>query len=84
MGLLRRITQGFTGRADEQTQAAPVQQREPVMTRQSEQRRPLSQDAAAFAPRNAHIDDTGRVAPQARQVMEEDPLEIPAFLRRQG
>ena len=85
MGLLRRITQGLTGRPeDHAVAAAPVQQREPVMTRQPEQRRPLSQEAAAYAPRNQRIDDTGRVAPQARQVVDEDPLEIPAFLRRQG
>ena len=85
MGLLRRITQGLTGRSEDQGMtAAPMQQREPVMTRQSEQRRPLSQEAAAFAPRNPRLDDTGRVAPQARTAVDEDPLEIPAFLRRQG
>jgi cell division protein FtsZ len=85
MGLLRRITQGLTRRDDEHVaQPAVQQQREPVMQRPVEPRRPLSQEASAFAPRRAPLDETGRAAPQQRVVVEEDPLEIPAFLRRQG
>jgi cell division protein FtsZ len=82
LGLLRRITQGLTGRADENQQ--PAQPREPVMQRPVEQRRPLSQEAAAYAPRRTALDEQGRVAPQPRSVVDDDPLEIPAFLRRQG
>jgi cell division protein FtsZ len=85
MGLLRRITQGLTRRDDDHMTHEPVhQQREPVMQRPVEARRPLSQEAAAFAPRRPQLDETGRAAPQARVAQEEDPLEIPAFLRRQG
>ncbi len=85
MGLLRRITQGLTRRDDDYVAQQPVQQqREPVMQRPVEPRRPLSQEAAAFAPRRSQLDETGRAAPQPRVVAEEDPLEIPAFLRRQG
>ena len=82
LGLLRRITQGLTGRADENQQ--PAQPREPVMQRPVEQRRPLSQEAAAYAPRRTALDEQGRAAPQPRSVVDDDPLEIPAFLRRQG
>ncbi len=85
MGLLRRITQGLTRRDDDHMVQQPAQQqREPVMQRPVEPRRPLSQEAAAFAPRRPQLDETGRAAPQARVVVEDDPLEIPAFLRRQG
>ena len=85
MGLLARIKQGLIGRDEEVSQpqqvAAP---REPVMQRAPEQRRPLTQEAAAYAPRRTNLDDQGRVAPQARVTQEDDGLEIPAFLRRQG
>lgn len=82
LGLLRRITQGLTGRSDEMPQ--PAQPREPVMQRPAEQRRPLSQEAAAYAPRRPTLDEQGRTAPVTRTVVDDDPLEIPAFLRRQG
>jgi cell division protein FtsZ len=85
MGLLRRITQGLTRRDDDLGTQQPVQQqREPVMQRPVEPRRPLSQEAAAFAPRRPQLDETGRAQPQTRVVAEEEALEIPAFLRRQG
>jgi cell division protein FtsZ len=85
MGLLRRITQGLTRREDDHVAHQPVQQQhEPVMQRPVEPRRPLSQEAAAFAPRRPQLDETGRPAPQTRVVAEDDALEIPAFLRRQG
>ena len=85
LGLLRRITQGLT-RRDDDTHAHQqvVQPREPVMQRPVEPRRPLSQEASAYAPRRNSLDEQGRVAPQPRVAAEDDPLEIPAFLRRQG
>jgi cell division protein FtsZ len=82
LGLLRRITQGLTGRSDDHQQV--VQPREPVMQRTAEPRRPLSQEAAAYAPRRPTLDEQGRAAPQPRAAVDDDPLEIPAFLRRQG
>ena len=85
MGLLARIKHGLIGRDEEVSQpqqvAAP---REPVMQRAPEQRRPLTQEAAAYAPRRTNLDDQGRVAAPPRVTQEDDGLEIPAFLRRQG
>jgi cell division protein FtsZ len=85
LGLLRRITQGLTRRDDDShTHQQIVQPREPVMQRPVEPRRPLSQEAAAYAPRRNPLDEQGRAAPQPRATGDEDALEIPAFLRRQG
>jgi cell division protein FtsZ len=85
LGLLRRITQGLTRRDDDgSSHQQVVQPREPVMQRPVEPRRPLSQEASAYAPRRNPLDEQGRVAAQPRAVVEDDPLEIPAFLRRQG
>ncbi len=85
MGLLARIKHGLIGRDEEVSQpqqvAAP---REPVMQRAPDQRRPLTQEASAYAPRRTNLDDQGRIAAQPRVTQEDDGLEIPAFLRRQG
>ncbi|PYE90153.1 cell division protein FtsZ [Phyllobacterium leguminum] len=82
-GLLNRLTRGLSSRREEEPQARlePAQHREPAM-RPAEPRRPLSQDASIYAPRQGQLDGQGR--PQPRQVSEEDQLEIPAFLRRQA
>ncbi|RZK83238.1 MAG: cell division protein FtsZ, partial [Methylobacterium sp.] len=37
----------------------------------------------AYRPAQGNLDPQGRVAPQAR-MMDDDQLEIPAFLRRQA
>ena len=58
-------------------QQRPVQQQaQPAM--RPAPARPAAQGAAG------QLDLTGRQAPQARNLSEEDQLEIPAFLRRQA
>jgi len=75
MGLLKRLSQTLGMREEEQpaaaTQAAPVPAR-----------RPLSPEASVYAPRRGQLDDQGRAMPQLRQAVDDDQLEIPAFLRR--
>lgn len=88
LGLLRRLTASLSRRDDEQPTARlePAQKREmpaaPMQPRAPEQRRPLSQDASIYAPRNGQLDNQGRAQP--RVASEDDQLEIPAFLRRQA
>lgn len=88
LGLLRRLTASLSRRDDEQPTARlePAQKREmpaaPMQARAPEQRRPLSQDASIYAPRNGQLDGQGRAQP--RMASEDDQLEIPAFLRRQA
>lgn len=88
LGLLRRLTASLSRREDEQPTARlePAQKREmpaaPMQARNPEQRRPLSQDASIYAPRNGQLDNQGRAQP--RVASEDDQLEIPAFLRRQA
>ena len=84
MGLLRRITSGLSRREEEPARLVPAEPREPSMQRQGEARRPLSQEAALYAPRRGQLDDQGRATPQPRAASEDDQLEIPAFLRRQA
>ena len=83
MSLLRRITSGLTRREEETARLVPAEPREPSMQRAPD-RRPLSQEAALYAPRRGQLDDQGRAAPQSRSSAEDDQLEIPAFLRRQA
>ncbi|WP_067335114.1 cell division protein FtsZ [Stappia indica] len=60
-------------------QQRPVQQQaQPAMRPAPAPARPTAQGAAG------QLDLTGRQAPQARNLSEEDQLEIPAFLRRQA
>ncbi len=88
LGLLRRLTASLSRREEEQPTARlePAQKREmpqaPMQARAPEQRRPLSQDASIYAPRNGQLDGQGRAQP--RMASEDDQLEIPAFLRRQA
>ncbi len=84
MSLLRRITSGLSRREEETARLVPAEPREPSMQRPAEQRRPLSQEAALYAPRRGQLDDQGRASPQSRAASEDDQLEIPAFLRRQA
>lgn len=37
-----------------------------------------------YAPKRGNLDQTGRTVPKASQIIEDDQLDIPAFLRRQG
>ncbi len=83
MGLLRRLTGGLGRREDEhmehhetaQADAYAEAQRQPVAPRQAE-----SQTHGA----TGNMDAGGRPAPARSQMMEDDQLEIPAFLRRQA
>ena len=97
IGLLRKLTHGFGGHGEE---AAPVARREtaqrveppvrqaaspqPVQT-QVRQAAPAGRvDDNPFAPKRAGLDHNGRATPQVRSLDEDDQLDIPAFLRRQG
>ncbi len=78
MGLLKRLSASLGKREDEDH---PAQQQAAAPAAQA--RRPLSPEASVYAPRRGQLDDQGRVAPQGRNMADDDQLEIPAFLRRQ-
>lgn len=90
LGLLRRLTHGLSAkreddiehdhRAEEAPQLRPVAQ-QPM---DAQPRRPLSQDAAMYAPRRDQLDPHGRLRPHGAEQADDDQLEIPAFLRRQA
>jgi cell division protein FtsZ len=87
MSLLQRLaTVGF-GRKDE-GHPEPAPQRQPEAPRQ--QMSPVHAEYAkrpaqpqGYRPAQGHLDPQGRMAPAPRN-MEDDQLEIPAFLRRQA
>lgn len=88
MTLLRRLaTVGFGGRREE-AEAAPLpQMRAPVAPAPQApadyaKRAPV-QAPPAYRSAQGNLDAQGRVAPQSR-MMDDDQLEIPAFLRRQA
>ena len=89
MNLLRRLaTVGFGGRHADEAPApaasapriAPTAPIPPVA--QAPARAPVAQPPQ-YRPAQGNLDAQGRVAPQPR-LMEDDHLEIPAFLRRQA
>ncbi|MET3693220.1 cell division protein FtsZ [Methylobacterium goesingense] len=89
MTLLRRLaTVGFGGRREE-AEAAPLPpMRAPAPMPQAAApveapRRAPVQAPPAYRPAQGNLDPQGRVAPQPR-MMDDDQLEIPAFLRRQA
>lgn len=94
MGLLRRLASGL-GRKDEldEEHEALHHEEQPHMTAPVQAARPAPV-AAAPAPRPAprpaahgaagQLDTTGRASPKAPAPMDDDQLEIPAFLRRQS
>ncbi|GEP01590.1 cell division protein FtsZ [Methylobacterium haplocladii] len=85
MSLLRRLaTVGFGGRREE-AEAAPLpQMRQPAapVPQAPSARAPVVQPPQ-YRPAQGNLDAQGRVAPQPR-LMDDDHLEIPAFLRRQA
>ncbi|MCE4222275.1 cell division protein FtsZ [Methylobacterium sp. C25] len=86
MSLLRRLaTVGFGGRREE-AEAAPLPQMRaptaPVAPPAPAARAPAVQPPQ-YRPAQGNLDAQGRVAPQSR-LMDDDHLEIPAFLRRQA
>lgn len=78
MGLLKRISSSLGRREEEYTSQETQSGQAPQV------RRPLSAEASVYAPRRGQLDDQGRVTPQTRASIEDEQLEIPAFLRRQA
>ena len=95
MTLLRRLaTVGFGGRREEAEPApvpapvrapAPQQHALPPAPPAPEyaKRAPAPQAPQGYRPAQGNLDAQGRLAPQPR-MMDDDQLEIPAFLRRQA
>ena len=92
--LLRRLaTVGFGGRREEPEapvhRAAAPQPQAPMHHQPAMQQAPLPPAPRApaapqgYRPAQGNLDPQGRLAPQAR-MMDDDHLEIPAFLRRQA
>ncbi|MGB7288008.1 MAG: cell division protein FtsZ [Salaquimonas sp.] len=97
MSLLQKLKNGFGGRDHHEPQvrqdpkpeapAAPVAATpRPTPVQQVQQPR---DSESPYAPRTAqqsggHMDHTGRQAPAARPLNDEDQLDIPSFLRRQA
>ncbi|WP_019906749.1 cell division protein FtsZ [Methylobacterium sp. 77] len=88
MTLLRRLaTVGFGGRREE-AEAAPLPPMrapaapQPAPQQEYAKRAPVAAPPA-YRPAQGNLDAQGRVAPQSR-LMDDDQLEIPAFLRRQA
>ncbi|GJD32899.1 Cell division protein FtsZ [Methylobacterium adhaesivum] len=95
MTLLRRLaTVGFGGRREE-AEAAPAPVRAPVSAPPASPmpQAPMPADyakraaapvAQGYRPAQGHLDPQGRVAAPQSRMMDDDQLEIPAFLRRQA
>ena len=90
--LLRRLaTVGFGGRRDEMEGAAPAARPAAPAAPQPQMAQPHVPPAPRapapavpqYRPAQGNLDPQGRVAPQPR-MMDDDQLEIPAFLRRQA
>ena len=88
--LLRRLaTLGSGGRRDEAdsaplpTRAAPPAAPQPQMVQAPAPRAPAPPAVPQYRPAQGNLDAQGRVAQQPR-MMDDDQLEIPAFLRRQA
>ncbi len=88
MGLLKRLTNGLSRREEEEEsgELRPARHsRQPVLKEATtETQRPAAQDAQVYAPKQAKLDDHGRIQPARPATHEDDQLEIPAFLRRQA
>lgn len=84
MGLLRRLTGGLGRREDEHVEHhhEPVQAETYVETPRQPAAPRISEPQNYGASGN--VDAGGRPAPARTQMMEDDQLEIPAFLRRQA
>ncbi|MBE7248704.1 MAG: cell division protein FtsZ, partial [Actinomycetospora chiangmaiensis] len=88
--LLRRLaTLGSGGRREEAdsallpTRAAPSAPPQPQMAQPPAPRAPAPPAVPQYRPAQGNLDAQGRAAPQPR-MMDDDQLEIPAFLRRQA
>ncbi|MFK7901736.1 MAG: cell division protein FtsZ, partial [Nitratireductor sp.] len=67
--------------AEVKTDAAPsVSQDSPITASLSTS----ASEESPYAPKRGNLDNTGRAVPQPRAIVEDDQLDIPAFLRRQA
>ena len=82
LGLIRRITSSLGRKEEEPARLQPAQPREPKLQPVAESRRLPSQDPALYAPRRGQLDEHGRPVAQPR--LQDEELDIPAFLRRQA
>ena len=91
MGLLRRLASGLGRKEDHEDgyhdlsiddDPAPVQQSAPVQATRPAAPRPAARPISHGA--EGQLDTTGRVTPKTSLSLEDDQLEIPAFLRRQA
>ncbi|WP_430910949.1 cell division protein FtsZ [Methylobacterium sp. sgz302541] len=84
MNLLRRLASvGFGGRREEAEAAPAPRAAAPMPQAPMPAPAPRAPAPPAYRPAQGQLDPQGRVAPQAR-MMDDDQLEIPAFLRRQA
>jgi cell division protein FtsZ len=94
MGLLKKLTHGFSARETENapapaaTATAPTAQKEESRAAPQPRAVPDQQsrlDNNPYAPRRAQLDEHGRSNPKERSIgSDDDQLDIPAFLRRQS
>ncbi|WP_417669919.1 cell division protein FtsZ [Roseibium sp.] len=88
MGLLRRLANGIGRKEDMEDEheelhhEAPAQVSAPVQAARPAAPRPTQRPAAHGAA--GQLDTTGRASPKAPAALDDDQLEIPAFLRRQA
>ncbi|MGB3501463.1 MAG: cell division protein FtsZ [Mesorhizobium sp.] len=82
LGLIRKLTSSLGRKEEEPARLQPAQPREPKLQPVAEARRMPSQDAAFYAPNRGALDQHGR--PQAQPRIQDEELDIPAFLRRQA
>lgn len=95
MTLLQRLANVGLGRREEEEEVDPPAELRPMVRRAPQQQAPVHQESRPLAdmrpeagsefvkrPQGARLDQHGR--PVAARPAEEDHLDIPAFLRRQG
>ncbi len=96
MSLLQKLKIGFGAKDHSHEAPQPQMRRDPVSEPMASAPRPAApqqpvqprMSESPYAPKqgqaSAHLDHTGRVAPTARPLNDEDQLDIPSFLRRQA
>jgi cell division protein FtsZ len=97
MGLLNKLKNSFAGREAEENSAQPVAPARPaqpvpaapVASAPVAPAAPTPAPAARvddnpYAPKRGQLDTMGRINPAESQPVEDDQLDIPAFLRRQA
>ncbi|MDD7910326.1 MULTISPECIES: cell division protein FtsZ [Pseudovibrio] len=84
MGLLRRLAGGLGRREDEGYHEPAMEEGHVPAAPQEAPMAPAPARAPASHGAAGHLDQAGRSAPQNRPSVDDDQLEIPAFLRRQA